>query len=79
MTCDKFSQNQAPAIPQPSGAGNSNQSGIDFTPSTDDVAGRGCFSYADDPPPHSQDGPHRPEAKVKLLTEGNRTDGSRIS
>ena len=78
MRHDSFSQDpsQAPSsVSRPSGDADSDQTGIDFTPSTDDVPGAGCFRLVSDYAELGPDDKHRPQARVKLLAEGGSIAG----
>jgi hypothetical protein len=74
MKHNKSSQNQKPASPfQSVAAANSNQNGIHFTPSADEVARRAYFSYLNQGSLPGHDVQHWLEAEAKLLAERNLT------
>jgi hypothetical protein len=78
MKHDKSFQNQKPAGPfQSVAAANSNQNGIDFAPSADEVARRAYFSYVNQGSLPGHDIQHWLEAEAQLLVERNltRTNG----
>jgi hypothetical protein len=78
MKHDKSFQNQKPAGPfQSVAAANSNQNGIDFAPSADEVARRAYFSYVNQGSLPGHDIQHWLEAEAQLLVERSltRTNG----
>jgi Protein of unknown function (DUF2934) len=76
MKHNKFfrDQNQKPVgVPQSIVAADLDWRGIDFTPSSDEVARRAYFSYVNQGSPQGHEVQHWLEAEAQLLAERNRT------
>jgi hypothetical protein len=76
MNQNKFSQdqNQKPeSASRPFAVADSNQSGMDFAPSADELARKAYFSYVNDGSLPGHDVQHWLEAEAQLLEERNLT------